>query len=949
MVQFRIDIVADPSKAVQANQTVQRELQRTEGSADRLRSTLTRAFAAIGAGLAAREVLGLANTYAALQNRLRLVTDGQENLAATTNELFAIANRTRSSFEGTAELYARLGIAAKELGRTQKELLQFTESLNQAILLSGASGTEAQAGLIQLSQGLASGTLRGDELRSVLEQLPAVADVIAKGLGITRGELRKLGAEGKITAEIVLDAFKSARQELADNFGKTITTLPQAFQVLRNNLLQFVGETDRSLGATRALAGGIGFLAQNVDVLAAAVVGLGGAFALVKLGPLVAQAAQAVAAQIALQRAISAGTVTVLGSAQADAQKAAAAAAAAQADLSAAQAALVRARANEALTAAMGNSLRAEAARQTAALRTAAVEAEVAAATTAAAAAQARAGAAAAVAAGQATLFGRALTFARTAAIGGPFILLAAGITGAVLALNELNEGLDEYEQAQKDIRGEGVFGDNGLRPKIFATEQALKRLQATFEKTGDTRLLPTIKRFETDLKGLRGEMDALVKSIQAQETTAARAAPAFTKYIAELAQEARILKIVGAERKVQERTLKALNDLQKEGVKLTPETAKQVEDQIRANEALRAQAELLEAIRGPQDEYNQRLAAGNALIAQGLITQQELDAFLAGQTEDPAEKIRERNEALKELIQSFEGEGEILQAQIAGQYELAEAHQTVLDLRRQGVELTQAEKEVLVAATKQNAALRDRLRVIESLRQPQQELNKELVILNGLLTDPAPGVNVDLVRRRIRDLQIAGLEASTDLGDGFTRAFLKIAAEAENLAAVGEAVVNTFADNATDALVEFARTGEFSFKEFASSVLDDLTRILARLLVVQALSAAFGGFGGGAAAAAGAGGANFGGFRAEGGPVLPGHSYVVGDGGEPEVFTPSQPGHITPMSQINSQPQVNVNVTNVTDPNEVPSLIASGRADQDIVNVLARNAQKVNRILGSS
>src|SRR5690606_2602352 len=98
------------------------------------------------------------------------VTTGTENLTTVTSRLFDVANRTRSSFEGTANLYARVALATKELGIGQQELLTFTERVNQAIILSGASAQEAQAGLIQLSQGLASGALRGDELRSVLEQ-----------------------------------------------------------------------------------------------------------------------------------------------------------------------------------------------------------------------------------------------------------------------------------------------------------------------------------------------------------------------------------------------------------------------------------------------------------------------------------------------------------------------------------------------------------------------------------------------------------------------------------------------------------------------------------------------------------------------------------------------------------------------------------------------------------
>ena len=158
-----------------------------EGSVQLLR----RALGLLGGALVVQQIGRIADSFTNLQNRLRIVTDGQAELNAVTKELIGVSNRTRSSLETNAELFNRLSLSTKELGLSQRDVLNLTESLNQAVILSGASATEAQAGLIQLSQGLASGALRGDELRSVLEQLPVVSDVIAKQLGITRGELQR--------------------------------------------------------------------------------------------------------------------------------------------------------------------------------------------------------------------------------------------------------------------------------------------------------------------------------------------------------------------------------------------------------------------------------------------------------------------------------------------------------------------------------------------------------------------------------------------------------------------------------------------------------------------------------------------------------------------------------------------------------------------------------------
>lgn len=254
MVVFRIDIEVDTSDLSRAQAQVRQGLQKTEGAADQLRKTLARAFSLAAIGLLVKRTVQLADEFTRLQNRLRIVTNGTQNLNDVTQRLFQVSENTRSSFEGTAELYARLAVSAGELGRTENELIQFTESLNQAILLSGASAEEARAGIIQLSQGLASGALRGDELRSVLEQLPAVADVIARSLGVTRGQLRELGAQGKITADIVLNAFAEARGELAERFAKTVPTVGQAITGLQNGLLRLSGALDESIGFTRGLA-----------------------------------------------------------------------------------------------------------------------------------------------------------------------------------------------------------------------------------------------------------------------------------------------------------------------------------------------------------------------------------------------------------------------------------------------------------------------------------------------------------------------------------------------------------------------------------------------------------------------------------------------------------------------------------------------------------------------
>ena len=283
MATERIDIIVSEkgSRVVKRNlDQIGTTAKKSAGGVDFLK----RALVSLGAALSAREVIRLVDTYTNLQNRLRATGLEGNTLTAVFKELLEVSNDTRSSLEGSVELYARLAISAKDLGVSQRELLTFTKSLNQAIILSGASAIEAQAGLIQLSQGMASGTLRGDELRSVLEQLPAVADVIAKRLGITRGELRTLGEEGKITANVILDAFKAARGELEERFGRTIPTISQSFQVLQNNVIQWAGAMDAATGFSRALSGALLSVAANLDTVLKALLATATGFLVIKGG-----------------------------------------------------------------------------------------------------------------------------------------------------------------------------------------------------------------------------------------------------------------------------------------------------------------------------------------------------------------------------------------------------------------------------------------------------------------------------------------------------------------------------------------------------------------------------------------------------------------------------------------------------------------------------------------
>lgn len=358
MATERINIVVTErgSRVVKRNLSeVGTASRRAAGGVNFLRNALV----GLGAALGVREITRFLDASTQLQNRLRAVGLEGRALEATYRELLGTANSTRSSFEGTVELFSRLAISSKELGVSQSQLIDFTKSLNQAIILSGASATEAQAGLIQLSQGMASGTLRGDELRSVLEQLPAVADVIAKELGVTRGELRKMGEDGKISADVILDAFKSSRVELEERFGTTASTIAESFAILKNQIIEAGRVFDEAFGAGQTIASGItaiamslGEIAQALVVLTKVAIAAGAAMATLYAAQKIKMITSAIGAWIEYRRAIASGTAVVLGSAEAERQKASATLSSAVADANAAGSALRAAQAENALAAA---------------------------------------------------------------------------------------------------------------------------------------------------------------------------------------------------------------------------------------------------------------------------------------------------------------------------------------------------------------------------------------------------------------------------------------------------------------------------------------------------------------------------------------------------------------------------------------------------------------------
>lgn len=230
-----------------------------------LQGTLMASFAGaltIGAAISKMDA------YTGLQNRLKLVTTSQTELNQAMKDTFSIAQATGQSWDSTAQVYQRFADNAQRLGITLQQTASLTDTVAKSISISGGSAASAEAALVQFGQALASGVLRGEEFNSISEQAPALLKAIASGLGTNIGELRKMAAEGQLTADVVIKSLEKAKVSVDDLFSKTDFTIGNSFTMLNNAAIQFVGEAGKSSGAAQILSSSIKGLADNLQLIA---------------------------------------------------------------------------------------------------------------------------------------------------------------------------------------------------------------------------------------------------------------------------------------------------------------------------------------------------------------------------------------------------------------------------------------------------------------------------------------------------------------------------------------------------------------------------------------------------------------------------------------------------------------------------------------------------------
>lgn len=218
-------------------------------------------------------LVGTSDQLTQINARLQLMTGSAEAAAEANEQIYQAAMRARGAYTDMADLVSQLGTLAGNAFTDTGEIVAFAEQLQKQMALSGTSTQAAQAAMLQLTQGLSSGTLRGEELNSVLEQTPMIAQTIADYLGMTTGEMRELASEGGLTAEVVKNAVLGAAEETNAAFEQMPMTWGQVWNQMQNVAIR----------ALNPVLSGINFLANNIEIIGPLVLGLGAAFAVFML------------------------------------------------------------------------------------------------------------------------------------------------------------------------------------------------------------------------------------------------------------------------------------------------------------------------------------------------------------------------------------------------------------------------------------------------------------------------------------------------------------------------------------------------------------------------------------------------------------------------------------------------------------------------------------------
>lgn len=245
------------NRAAASTSLFQRNAQGLEATLMRLQTLMTGGLF----GMAALSIAKTADAMQGLENQVRLVTQGEEQREEVQRRLLVIANKNYADIEATTSSYQRNAFALAQLGKSQMDVLNFTDALSLAMRTGGRSMVEQKSAVYQLSQAMGAGKLMGDEFRALSENAPIILKYIAREMGVAQGALKELGSEGKITSEIIYNAMMKARPEMEKMAQSLPITMSQAWQQVNNSYKTFI---DNFMNGTGGMSQGIASMLQGV-------------------------------------------------------------------------------------------------------------------------------------------------------------------------------------------------------------------------------------------------------------------------------------------------------------------------------------------------------------------------------------------------------------------------------------------------------------------------------------------------------------------------------------------------------------------------------------------------------------------------------------------------------------------------------------------------------------
>lgn len=263
------------------SRVVRRSLDDIANSSDGAKKSinaLNTVLSAVGSYLAISEVMRYADAWTKFEGQVATSTKSLKENLAVQKELYAIAQRYGTSIDALGDLYSRLARSGKELGTSQKNILQFTELLSMSLGIQGTSAQAASGALMQLGQALGGGVVRAEEFNSILEGAPIILQFVAQKIDGVDGSIAKLRQrmiDGKLTSKEFFEAYLAAAPQIEEAHAKTGRTFGAGMTVMENALKKFFGELNKGSILSTAFYNAMSLIANNLDVIAIALAAVG--------------------------------------------------------------------------------------------------------------------------------------------------------------------------------------------------------------------------------------------------------------------------------------------------------------------------------------------------------------------------------------------------------------------------------------------------------------------------------------------------------------------------------------------------------------------------------------------------------------------------------------------------------------------------------------------------